>query len=91
MRKLEQHVLQPSPWFHEVGFAAGNHRHQDRSSVAGGLAADEHPVFSSYGHRAHRPFGRVVIDRQVAVFEIAIQRSPLVERVRGRFARQALR
>ncbi len=59
--------------------------------MAGGFAADKHPVLATDRHWTHRPFGRVVIDRQITVFEIAIKRGPLVERIRGRFPGQALR
>lgn len=40
-RKLNQRFLQQGPWFHKIGIAAGDPRHQDCSSVASGFAADK--------------------------------------------------
>ena len=88
-RKLNQHIFEQGPGFHEVGLAAGNHRLKDGCSVAGRFAADEHPVHATNRHRTNGSSGSVIIDRQVAVFELAIQRGPLIERVRRRFAGQA--
>jgi hypothetical protein len=43
-RKWHRHVLEPSPGFEEVGFAGGNHRHQDRGSMTSHFLAREQPV-----------------------------------------------
>ena len=88
---MDQHVFQPGPGFHEVGFAGGNHRHQDHGSMAGRFAADKHPVLAADRDGPHGTFGGIVVDRQIAIFEISVQRIPLIERIRGRFAGQALR
>jgi hypothetical protein len=90
-RELGQHVFEPGPGFHEVGFAGGDHRHQDRGSVAGGFAADKHPVLAADRDGPHGKFGCVVVDRQIAIFEISGHRIPLIERIRGRLAGQTLR
>ena len=57
--------------------------------MAGRFAADEHPVLATDGDGTHGSLGRVVVNRQVTVVKRAIQRGPLIERVRRRFARQA--
>jgi hypothetical protein len=53
--------------------------------------AHKEPVLSADGQWLHRSFGGVVIDREIAVFTVAIQGFPLVEEVRRPFADQALR
>ena len=59
--------------------------------MAGRFAADEHPVLATDCDGTHGPFGSVVVDRQIAIFEISVERIPLIEGIRGRFAGQALR
>ncbi len=54
------------------------------------LAADEEPVLAADDYLTHSSLGRVVVDREIAVVEITIQRGPLIQRVRRGFARQTL-
>jgi len=56
-----------------------------------GFAAGEPQVFWPIANRTHRPFRLGVTDRQIAIFEIAIQHGPLIERIRRHFVGQALR
>ena len=74
-----------------VGFAAGDECHQDGCPVASIGTADEEPVLSSIGDGVHGSLGGVVVGREVAVFEVAIQSLPLVAGVCGGFADQAFR
>ena len=54
--------------------------------VASAFAAGEEPVFASDGQRADGAFGGVVVDGEVAVFEVAGKRRPVVEGVGAGFA-----
>jgi hypothetical protein len=56
-----------------------------------GLQPTEHPVLATVRDRTLGAFGVAVVDRQIAIFGIPIHHIPLIERIRGRFAGQALR
>ena len=71
-------VAEVGPGFNSVGFAACYQRHPLRRAFAGKRTSHEQPIFSSRGNRSHRTLCRVVVDRQVAILDVAIQRIPLV-------------
>lgn len=54
------------------------------------LTADEQPVLASDRDRTHGTLGEVVVNRQVPIFDVPVQRHPLVARIRCRLAEQAL-
>jgi len=58
--------------------------------MTGSLASDEQPVLAANRDRTHRPFGEVVVHRQVTVLDVSIECRPLVTCVSRRFANQAL-
>lgn len=86
-----EHGAEPGPGFDGVRFAAGDEAHQDGCSVSSLGTADEQPVLSADGNGFHGSCGGVGVDREVAVFEVAVQGLPLVAGVRRGFADQAFR
>src|SRR5580692_9580837 len=54
--------------------------------LAGAQGAGEEPVGPSQGHRADAVFDVIVVDRQIAIFEVASERCPTTQAVVDCFA-----
>lgn len=65
-------------------------RHQHRRCRSAIVTAEERPVPPADGHRAVGPLSLAVVDLQIAVGKVPVQRLPLIERVTHRRPRRAL-
>ena len=81
MLEFGKQIVSVRPRFDSIVIAAGDWRHEHRGSSAGLWTSDEQPILAPDRHRLNGPFRDVVVDRPVAIFQIAIERRPLVARV----------
>jgi len=86
-----EHVLEPGEWVHLRQFARGNETPQHRHRLAATIAAHEGPVAPAHRDAAQAPLGVIVVDGQVAIFQVARQRLPVLQRIGDRLAGFALR
>ena len=85
-----EHVLEPGEWVHLRQFARGNETPQHRHRLAATIAAHEGPVAPAHRDAAQAPLGVIVVDGQVAIFQVARQRLPVLQRIGDRLAGFAL-
>ena len=69
-----------------VAFGAGDEAEVDGGGVSAPVGAEEEPVFASECDGADCLFGGVVVDGEVAVGRVSVERVPVAERVVGGLA-----
>src|ERR1039457_3272056 len=79
-------VLEPGEGFDTNPLAGGRETPQYRSRVAALVAAEEHPVVASHRHATDVTFGGIIIDAQMAVCAVAVQRRPVLQGIAHRAA-----
>src|ERR1700674_4441891 len=84
-------VLKPGEGFDTNPLARGREAPQNRSRFAALVAAEEHPVIASNRHAADIALGGIIIDAQIAVFAVAIQRRPVLQGITHRTPLRTLR
>ena len=89
--QVRQNGVQLGPWLNLTQLRTRNDAQQDGGSVATAFAADEQPVFVTDRRQLDLSLGQIVINAQAAIFCVAAQRVPLIERVRERLVDLTLR
>ncbi len=64
---------------------------QERCGSAGAIIARKEPGFAANSYPLERPLGRVVVDVDVALGDVGVERIQLVEGVRDRLGHRAAR
>lgn len=89
-RQAREDVFQVQPRVDAEALASDREAGQHRRSLAAGFAAPKEPVLAAHGCAAQRVLRRVVVDAQIAVGDIDVERRPLVQRVTDRLAQRTL-
>jgi hypothetical protein len=73
-RDARQHIPEPGERIEFVEFARTDEAAQDGHRLATAITAEKGPVVAAHCNAAKRALGPVVVDGQIAVFEIARER-----------------
>ena len=90
-RDAREHVTEPGKRLDAAPLAGSNEAPQHRRRFAAAVAAKECPVGAAQGDIAISPFRSAVINLQLAVFQKARQRLPLIQCIAHRGTGRALR
>src|ERR1700688_4940649 len=64
---------------------------EDRGRFAALVAAEEHPVVAANRHAADVALGGIIIDAQISIFAITVQRRPVLQGIPHRAGLRTLR
>ena len=81
-----EHITEPGKRFDAAPLAGSDEASQHRCRVAAAVAAKEGPVATAQRDIAVGPFRGAVVNLQLAVFQKARQRLPLIQRIAHRSA-----
>ena len=76
-----QHILEPGVGIDSHALTRGHETAQYCCRVAALVAAKEDPVVAADRDAANAPLGAVVVDLQIAILAVAVQRGPVLQRV----------
>ena len=79
-----EHIAEPGKWLDRVPLARRDEAQQHGRRLAAMVAAEERPVATPNRYAPVRSLGGAIVDLQIAVFQIAVQRLPLIQRVPNR-------
>src|SRR6266436_586866 len=85
-RDAREHIAEPGPGIDLDAFAGRHESLQYSRCFAPVVAAEERPVIPAHCDSPQGTLRRVVVDLQIAVFAIARQRGPVLERIPHRLA-----
>ena len=84
--QARQDVFKVTIWIVAVELRRLDQAHDGGGSLAGAQRSRKEPVASTKRHRADSVFDVIVVDRQIAIFEIASERCPTTQAVIDGFA-----
>src|ERR1700676_5812939 len=86
-----EHIVEPVERLNATPLAGSDEASQHRRCLAAVVASEERPVAAAQRDIPVGSLGGAVVDLQLAVFQKARQRLPLIQRIAHRRARPALR
>src|SRR6202030_3097969 len=85
-----EHILEPGERIYFSQFARPNKAAQDCHRLTTAITANKHPVMPAYRDAPQRALCVVVVDREVSILAIAVERNPVLQCVSDRLSGFAL-
>ena len=86
-----EHIAEPTKRLDRVPLARRDEAQQRGRRLAAMVAAEKRPVAPPNRYASVGPLGGAIVDLQIAVFQEAVQRLPLIQRIPNRPGFGALR
>ena len=83
-RDAREHITEPGERLNGIALAHRDEAQQHGRRLAAPVAAEERPVVPAHRKAPQSPLGVVVIDLEVAILTVTVQRGPVVQCVPDR-------